>query len=86
MAARKLSLPAASKERGVLAANVYDHATSAWYGPSYAENGPPPAELAGSLPPSVWDVRANWPTRQDAEAVGLAWPDDPEGVVADASA
>lgn len=81
MAARKPTLPKAGKDRGVLAANVQIHGAgpngeSVWYGPSYPENGEPPAALAANLPPHVWDAQKVWPTKQDAEAAGLAW-DEP---------
>lgn len=75
------TLAQASAESGVLATNVMIHergpdgptGESVWYGPSYPEAGPVPADVAETLPPSVWDVRANWPTPSDAAAVGLAW-------------
>lgn len=78
MAARKPAPAKAGADRGVLAANVQIHGAgpngeSVWYGPSYPENGEPPAELAAKLPVHVWDAQKVWPTAQDAAAVGLAW-------------
>lgn len=58
-----------------------------WYGPSHtrdekgrprADGGQPPPALAATLPESVWDVRANWPTPDDAERAGLDWYGGPD--------
>lgn len=85
MAARKPRLAKTGAARGVLAANVHIHGggpdgEDMWFGPSYPENGEPPAELAATLPAHVWDTRKVWPTPDDAAAVGLAW-DEPESAV-----
>lgn len=42
------------------------------YGPSYPENGDPPADA--DIPESAYDVRANWPTPDDAARAGVDWP------------
>ncbi|MCK9929334.1 hypothetical protein MXD62_19480 [Frankia sp. Mgl5] len=71
-----------SRARRKLAANVYirdeDGAGGQWYGPSYPEAGDPPAEAAAGLPDSAFDVRATWPTPDDAARVGLDYGGGPD--------
>lgn len=82
MATKRPELAKPSAARGVLATNVAVHGAgpdgeTVWYGPSYPENGEPPAEAAERMASSVWSVPANWTTKDDAERVGLVWEDRP---------
>lgn len=58
--------------RRTLATNVTVGDTT--YGPSYPENGEPPADV--NIPDSAYDVRANWATPDDAARAGVDWPGD----------
>ncbi len=71
-----------SRPRRKLAANVFIHGTDGaegqWYGPSYPDAGDPPAAAAATLPDSAFDVRATWPTPDDAARVGLDYGGGPD--------
>lgn len=71
MATRKLPLRSG---RGVLATNIV--IGGVWYGPSYPDAGDPPPDA--DIPDSAYDVRANWPTPDDAARVGLDYGGGPD--------